>query len=229
MEEQARADVTAFMEAMAEPPAGEKKKGKAPKQPEVPMPRSVRPEETLVPPQEDDTEARASILRKIQAYEREFGDRLGDIKTAKSFTAKANLDELKVRLADIEHELGKQGAFDIVRQGYVQLCKGIESFQERSHVLPYNLKNFGEAGLISASEFSLPDGSVQKGSMIPLLKEFSIKYSDWFSQRVEMRILIQMVGMMAEVHRINTQAPEVAESAQKKKTSAKTSAAAKNL
>ena len=228
MEEQVRADVAAFAEAMAEPSDKGKHKTKAQK--ESAMPKFVPPAETLVPPPnlEDDIAARASIMRKIAAYEREFKDRLVELRTPKNL-AKASLDDLKLYLADIEHELGKAGAYELVRHGFVQLCKQIESFQARSQVLPYDLKNFGEAGVIASSEFLLPDGSVQKGSMMPLLKEISIKYSDWFSQRVEVRFIVQLMGMMAEVHRINTDAPKTAAKASGKKASASASAAAKGV
>lgn len=226
MEEVARADAAMFAEAFEAAATDSKGKGKKEKMMKEPAPyKTVAPEETLIPPV-DDADVKAGLLRKIAAYEREFSDRLDGVKVPKTFGAKASVEELKVRLADIEHELGKSGAMDYVRQGFVHMCKAIEGFQERSHVLPYNLKNFGDAAVVSVNTYQLPDGSVQVGHMLPLLKEFSIKYSDWFSSRVEMRILVAMAGMMAEVHRINEQAPEVAKKATKKTSNA---AAAKGL
>lgn len=49
--------------------------------------------------------------------------------------------------------------------------------------------------------------------------------ADWFSQRVEIRIVIAMMGMMAETHRLNTEAPVLAAKAQKKASPAAASAA----
>lgn len=218
---QVEADVQMFTENLAEATA-------APKKSSMKQPKQSKAEPPLVIPEADDTEKRAAILRKISAYMQEFPQRLQHIKIPKTFGERATLDELKLLLADVEHELGKGGALDYVRQGFVKVCEGIESFNGRTKVLPYNLSNFGSAAVISVNDFQLADGTIQRGNMIPLLKEFSIKYSDWFSSRVEMRILVAMMGMMAEVHRMNSEAPAVAEKAEKK-TSAKTSAAAKNL
>jgi len=61
----------------------------------------------------------------------------------------------------------------------------------------------------------------------PFLSNFFFA-ADWFSQRVEIRIALQMMSMMAELHRINTEVPVMAEKAQKKASSS-TSTSAKNL
>lgn len=200
------------------------KKEKAPPAPKV----SFAPAETLVPP-EDDSEAKASVMRKINAYEREFPEQLGEVKTTKQFAAKATLEEMKMKLADIEHELGKGAAFSFVTTGYQQACATIERIQASNPILPWNITNLGEASKLASSVYQLPDGSIHKGHMIAPLKELSIKYSDWFSQRVEVRIILGTIQMMQEVHRINTEGPKVAKAAQEKKAPPKAAAAAKNL
>jgi len=225
---QVKADMNMFVDGFnnSNELAEEKKskKEKAPPAPKV----SFAPSETLVPP-EDDSEAKASVMRKINAYEREFSEQLSEVRTTKQFAAKASLEEMKMKLADIEHELGKGAAFSMVVAGYQQACATIEKVQAKTPFLPWNIANLGEASKLASSVYQLPDGSVHKGNMIAPLKELSIKYSDWFSQRVEVRIILGTIQMMQEIHRINTEGPKVAQAANEKKATAKTAAAAKNL
>lgn len=61
-----------------------------------------------------------------------------------------------------------------------------------------------------------------------LIAVLTLVAADWFSQRVEIRIALQMMSMMAELHRINTEVPVMAEKAQRKAPSS-TAASAKNL
>ncbi len=155
---------------------------------------------------EDDTDAKAKILRKINGYQREFPERLVHCKVPKTFGAKATLEELKIHLADIEHELGKSGGFEMVKRGFVVLCGLVEQGQEKFHVLPYNLTHYGKIAEQSLQDRMMPDGKISEAPMIPLLKEFAVKWDDWFSTRVEARILLEMMGMMAICHKMNTDA-----------------------
>lgn len=220
---QVEKDVEMFTAGLAE---FEEAKSKTPKSERKPTKSTPAPEVNV--PLEDDSAAKAAVMRKITSYLREFPDKLGEHKLPKAFTQKATLAEMKMLLSDLEHEMGKSGAFDIVRSGFISLCSGIEQFQAKTKTLPYNLTNYGKMAEFSASHVRQPDGNIKTGEMVPLLKEFSIKYADWFSQRVEIRIALQMMSMMAELHRINTEVPVMAEKAQKKASSS-TAASAKNL
>ncbi len=163
-------------------------------------------------PPVDDTDAKASVLRKIKAYEREFPEKLANMKTTKATEAKASLEELKIRLKDIEHELGKSGGLDMVRIGFVELCKGIERVQLRTNVLPYDLTHFGEVAVEAVNPRINPvDGSVQVGEVVPLLQEFVIKHDDWFSTRVEVRLALQVFAMMSAVDKMNKEGVKIKE------------------
>lgn len=221
--QQIDADVQMFTETLQESAAASKK---GPAGPKAKAPKVDPP---LVIPQVDDSEKKAAVLRKITSYMQEFPQRLQGIKIPKTAGERASLEELKMLLADVEHELGKSGSFDYVKQLFVKACEGVEKFNEERHILPYNLTHLGEVAVIQANDFRLEDGTVQHGEMVPLLKEISIKYGDWFSSRVEMRFLVAMAGLMSTVHKINTEAPAVAQKANTKKASGKSAAAAKNL
>lgn len=175
---QADADISMFTEGLREP-AEEAKSTRTPKKEKAPTPtmtaRSKIPDIGISLP-EDDTDKKAAIMRKIASYTREFPEKLADVKVPKTFATKATLEEMKMVLADIEHELGKSGAVEIVRNGFISLCSAIEQFQEKTHTLPYNLTNFGKMAEFSASYVKQPDGRTKEGEMVPLLKEFSIKY-----------------------------------------------------
>lgn len=161
-------------------------------------------EATKIP--EDDTDAKAKILRKINGYQREFPERLVHCKVPKTFGAKATLEELKIHLADIEHELGKTGGLEVAKRGFVVVCGLIEQMQERTKILPYNLQHYSKIAEQSLQDRLMPDGKVSEAPMIPLLKEFMVKYDDWFSTRVEARFILEMVGLMAICHKMNTDA-----------------------
>lgn len=153
---------------------------------------------------EDDSDAKARILRKINGYQREFPERLVHCKVPKTFGAKATLEELKIHLADIEHELGKSGGLEVAKKGFVAVCGLIEQFQEKTKILPYNLQHYGKIAEQSLQDRMMEDGKVSEAPMIPLLKEFVVKYDDWFSTRIETRILLEMLGMMVICHKFNT-------------------------
>lgn len=153
---------------------------------------------------EDDTDAKARVLRKINGYQREFPERLVHCKVPKTFGAKATLEELKIHLADIEHELGKHGGLEVAKVGFVYLCGAIEDIQARTKILPYNLEHFGDFGQQCLQDRKMADGSVSQTTMVPLLKEFVVKYDDWFSTRVESRILLELIGLMRVCHKFNT-------------------------
>ena len=162
------AGLDAFEEAKAKTPKSERKPTKSTPAPEVNVPL------------EDDSAQKAAVMRKITSYLREFPDKLGEHKLPKAFTQKATLAEMKMLLSDLEHEMGKSGAFDIVRSGFISLCSGIEQFQAKTKTLPYNLTNYGKMAEFSASHVRQPDGNIKTGEMVPLLKEFSIKYGKLF-------------------------------------------------
>lgn len=227
MEGQAAQDIAMFSEIGQNSNIDEK----APKKPakkveraEKPMTeKEIRTVAAQFNPPIDDTDAKASVLRKIKAYEREFPEKLANMKTTKATEAKASLEELKIRLKDIEHELGKSGGLDMVRIGFVELCKGIERVQERTNILPYDLTHFGEVAVEAVNPRITADGSVHVGEVVPLLQEFVIKHDDWFSTRVEVRLALQVFSMMSAVDKMNKQGAKIQEQAKAasgKKTSA---------
>lgn len=222
-------DVSMFTEGLVEEP--KKSSRKIPKEKEEAFSSNPKLQD-FVPaaPEEDETDAKAVIWRKITSYAKEFPERLEGVKmgTKQSF-AKMTLVEAKMLLLDVEHELGKSGAYEYVKQAYVWSSEALEKFQAKSKALPFDLTHFGKMAHVSVSTGTLPDGTVHKGHMSPLLMEFSIKYGHWFSSSIEMRLIMAYGMMMAEVHRMNTEAPAVNKQANEKTASKKATDAAKKL
>ena len=73
---------------------------------------------------EKEASLKASILRKIKAYQYEFPQRLEGVPIPKTLSAKHSLDELRAFLADVECQLGRSGAENLVTYGYVSAMSG---------------------------------------------------------------------------------------------------------
>lgn len=184
----------------------------------------------------DEADAKASLMRKINAYQRDFKERLGGLKPmAKGAELKATAEELKMHLSDIEYELGKQGGYDIARYGFIEGMKKIEEFNAKYGYIKKNLTGFGTLAeqFVTARQVEDPntgDIKIMEGPMTPTLKEFVIKYDDWFSTRVEVRMLIQVIEMMNVCDRINSgELKQQFAAAQTKPASSAAAAKAKKL
>ena len=154
--------------------------------------------------EQDDSDAKAAILRKIDAYQKNFKDRLQHVKVTKNTGAKASLEELKIHLADIENELGKSGGYAMARALFVNGCQKIEQVEAHYGILGMDLTHLGKVAEQSVSKRKGADGKIEDGPIEPLLQEFVIKYDSWFSTRVEIRLAIAVVELMAATHKMNS-------------------------
>ena len=146
--------------------------------------------------EEDTAEERASLVRKIHAYNKKFSEKLKGMNITQAKGQKATIEELRQQLSDIEHELGKSGGIELAVSGYV----GAMTILEQTHYTwnPMNLKLAGLGQVTQANAEKLMD----------LLEEFAIKHENWFSQSIEVRILAFTASLIATVHRANTEAEQ---------------------
>lgn len=146
---------------------------------------------------EDEREDRANLIRKIHAYQKKFPQRLKGIILTPAKEAKADVEDLKRVVLDIEHELGKGASAKMLTSLHVF---GLVQFEETTKVWnPLNLRieNLGQVAQSNAEQV-----------LEPLWEEFAIKHSEWFSQSVETRLIMATAEMIAVVHRMNGQAAQ---------------------
>lgn len=180
--------------------------------------------------EEDQADKKAALLRKLTAYLKRYPDRLEFVKVPKTVGLKNTVEELKVYVADVEHELGRQGALDNVRTLYVEAMKGIETACEGVNPFGYNFTHLGRVAESGCAIVIDEKGEKHEGRVVPLLEEFSIKHDDWFSTSIEVRLLLMTRQLMLECHRMNTsENGEFMKKAQTTKASAASRAAAKKL
>jgi len=152
--------------------------------------------------EEDDSPQRAAVMRKINSYQNEFPARLEHMKIPKGAAfQKLTLDELKLLLANIQHEMGKKGGKALIYAGYMQL---MVQGEQNGPLVGLNLQHLEAAASQNVYPRKLDDGTFVKGNIGELLDEVAIKYEDWLSQSVEVRLTVATVEMVLAVHRMNT-------------------------
>lgn len=164
-------------------------------------------DETLEAAREErEAEEKSKLLSLISDYQKHisefYPERLEFIKIPKNVGAKNSVQELRVYVKDLENELGKRGAYDIVKRAYLG---GMDLFEQINEGKRFgvNVENLGLVARMSLQPRQLPDGRVGPGQAVPILNELSIKYSSMFSSRVEVRFVMMVAEMVIAVHRAN--------------------------
>lgn len=142
---------------------------------------------------EDEKNAKASCLRKINAYVKQFPERLKGMNVTPAKGAKASLDELEIMLADVEHQMGKSGGIDLLCLAYSQGAAGLEELHHVWNPLKLNLDHLGD----------VVNANMDK-KLKPLFEEFAIKHENWFSSSVETRIVLTTMEIIAATNRMNS-------------------------
>jgi hypothetical protein len=158
----------------------------------------------------DEKEAaeKSALLTRIGDYLKHFKeyfpDRVEYLKVPKNLSAKNTVQELRVYVKDLENELGKRGALDYVKMGWVE---GLKLFElvNKDEIFGLNVKGLGQVGQASVLPRQTPHGIVP-GPVVPTLAEFAIKYGSWFSSSVEARVVMMFFELVSGVHRMNTKA-----------------------
>ncbi len=167
--------------------------------------------------EEKEVEEKARLLTLISDYLRHFKeyfpDRVEFLKVPKNVSAKNSLQELRIYVKDLENELGKRGAFDIVKKLHVNAADLFEQANEGKR-FGLNMENLGLVARHSLAPRPQPDGSVLPGTAIPTLHEMSIKYASMFSSRVEFRYIMMVTEMIVAVHRANEAGGSISRAAQ---------------
>jgi hypothetical protein len=143
---------------------------------------------------EDTAEERASLVRKIHAYNKKFSEKLKGMNITQAKGQKATIEELRQQLSDIEHELGKSGGIELAAETYVGLMKTAEQVHYGWNPLKLKLAGLGQ----------VTEDNHEK--LVDLLEEFAIKHEKWFSQSVEVRILAFTAMLIRTVHSANLEA-----------------------
>lgn len=174
----------------------------------------------------EDKEAneKSQLLTRIGDYVKHikeyFPDRAEYIKVPKNLSAKNTVQELRVYVKDLENELGKRGALDIVKTAWV---KGLEAFEKvnEGNRFGLNVNGLGAVAAQSVLPRMTREGPVP-GPAVPTLAEFSIKYGSWFSSSVEARMFMMFMEIVTGVHRMNTKADFDVQKASQKPVSKET-------
>ena len=143
---------------------------------------------------EDTADERASLVRKIHAYNKKFPEKLKGMNVTQAKGQKATIEELRQQLSDIEHELGKSGGIELAVEAYVGAMKTAEQIHYSWNPLKLKLTGLGQVT------------EANTGKLMELLEEFAIKHERWFSQSVEVRILGFTAMLIRAVHAANTEA-----------------------
>ena len=134
---------------------------------------------------------RASLVRKIRKYVEKFPDRI-DTKVPRTISVKAKLSDLIQLKQDIEADLGMSGGTEMAIAGYSSALKGLEVANVQLGWFRFlDLRNLSEG----------VDGTREQWQ--PLIEEFVIKHEEWFSMRVEYRIIAFTAQLVMKVHQAN--------------------------
>lgn len=162
------------------------------------------------------------LLQKISDYMKHikeyFPERLEFVKVPKNVGPKNSVEELRVYVKDLENELGKKGALEVVKGLWVQGFKAFEKLNEGQR-FGLDMTGIGNIALNSVTNRMIPETrEVVPGPAVPTLAEFSIKYSSYFSTSVEARMAMLIFEIVSGVHRMNVEKVNV-EAAAKKEAS----------
>lgn len=162
---------------------------------------------------------KSQLLQQISDYQKHireyFPERVEFIKVPKNLGPKNTVEELRVYVKDLENELGKKGALDVIKGLWVKGFEFFETFNEGQR-FGLNVSGIGQVAKNSIAPRMIPQtGETIPGPAVPTLAEFSIKYASWFSTSVEARMVMMVFEIVTGVHRMNTQVTDVQKAATK--------------
>lgn len=176
---------------------------------------------------------KSRLLQQISDYQKHikeyFPERVEFIKVPKNVGPKNTVEELRVFVKDLENELGKKGALEVVKGLWV---KGFQFFETANADQRFGLdaRGIGTVAANSVAPRFIPStGETVPGPAVPTLAEFSIKYASWFSTSVEARLVMMIFEIVTGVHRMNTTQAVDVEKAATKPTSKETKDLMKDL
>lgn len=140
----------------------------------------------------DEKEVRASLLRKIHAYAKKYPEKLKSIALTPAKEAKASIEDLEHLVSDMEHELGKGASAKMLASFHVFALVQLENTSKVWNPLKLRLDNLGTIASANAETI-----------LEPLWEEFAIKHADWFSSKVETRLILATAQLIATTHRMN--------------------------
>jgi len=210
--------------------AKEKAKEAAAKKSVIPKDAKKAIDETLAQAKADkEASEKSKLLQQISDYQKHikeyFPDRLEFVKVPKNVGPKNTVEELRVYVKDLENELGKKGALEVVKGLWIKGFQAVEKLNEGER-FGLNLTGIGTIATNSVASRQIPQtGEIMPGPAVPTLAEFSIKYAAWFSTSVEARLAMMVFEMITGVHQMNTQVvPAAAKAATKPASKASASA-----
>lgn len=142
----------------------------------------------------DESEERASLLRKIHAYTQKFPERLKQLSMTPAKESKADIEDLRHLVIDMEHELGKGTSARMLTSAHVLVLTQLESVSHKWNPLKLNLDQLQNVATANADKV-----------LLPLWEEFAIKHADYFSTSVETRLVVATIEIIAATHRLNSQ------------------------
>lgn len=216
---QAQEDFKTFMEAdpalkkeqKKEADAAKKQKGELTKE-QVKLAGKFTEEMKQQKQEQVEAKEKEELIRKLGDYiahmKQYYPEKLEALKVPKTFGAKNTLQELRVWVLQAEHELNKTGGLQTLEAAWRHGFAALEKFNSQFDPLGLDLTNLG-----TAAKFSLEPRQVQTeqgvivvpGPAKPLLSEFAVKYSSWFSSSVEWRLGLMVVQMVIAVDTANKQ------------------------
>lgn len=203
--------------------AKEKAKEAAAKKASVPKESKKAIDETMLQVKaEKEAAEKSKLLQKISDYQKHikeyFPERVEFMKVPKNVGPKNTVEELRVYVHDLENELGKKGALEVVKGLWV---KGFQAFEKLNEHERFGLNVIGIGTVAQSSVTSriLPGNEMVAGPAVPTLAEFSIKYASWFSTSVEARLAMMVFEIITGVHQMNTQVAPAAAKATTKEAS----------
>lgn len=146
------------------------------------------PEEPVEP---KSVQWRANHIRMINRYFQHFGEKISlpKPKNVHKFTD----DQLAELIAQIELDLGSEGAMDYLTAAYSSGMYGLEKLHYAWNPLKLDLRNLG----------AIADSPVQRKTWEELLLEFSIKHDSWLSVGIEKRLIVYTANLVMTVNSFN--------------------------
>lgn len=213
--------------------AREKAKEAAAKKSAIPKDAKKAIDETMLQAKaEKEASEKSKLLQQISDYQKHireyFPDRVDFIKVPKNVGPKNSVEELRVYVKDLENELGKKGALEVVKGLWIKGFQALEKVNEGER-FGLNLTGIGSIAAGSVAMRQTQHGELIPGPAVPTLAEFSIKYASWFSTSVEARMVMMVFEMVTGVHQMNTQVQPAAAKATTKEASKQTADLMKDL
>jgi hypothetical protein len=175
--------------------------------PKMPAPKKTAEKSAPLLTPEQEAAEKARLLGLINGYMNHlaefFPDRLENVKIPKTVGPKNTIDELQVYVNALESELGRNGATQIVVNGWVGAFNLFEKVNEHKR-FGLNCTGLGQYAQISVTPRVDPKSkTIVPGPATATLHEFAVKYGARFSTAVEWRLLFMAFELIAGVHRMN--------------------------